>query len=153
MKTIEFDQVCKSCKGTGLYIGMGERDGSAVVCHTCSGTGCHHFKHEYEEFTGRKQSENVKRVFEANPGICIGENKGKLSLSDFGGMPFDDWSEGKPFPAGSENRKYTCPAWWYQSTNYDPKPDWPECIVCGSFSSCYKFDKKHECWEKFDKQK
>ena len=36
---IEFDCECESCKGTGLYVGMAEREGSAVVCHTCKGTG------------------------------------------------------------------------------------------------------------------
>ena len=66
--TIEFDQKCKSCKGTGLYVGMGERDGAAVVCHRCDGTGKYHFKHEYEDFDGRLKRENIKRVYAANVG-------------------------------------------------------------------------------------
>lgn len=29
---------CQACKGTGLYKGMAERDGAAVVCSHCHGT-------------------------------------------------------------------------------------------------------------------
>ena len=47
---IEFDEKCKSCKGTGLYVGLAERDGAAVVCHTCKGTGKHHVRIEYDDF-------------------------------------------------------------------------------------------------------
>ena len=39
MKTIEFKEVCKECKGTGLYVGTTERCGATVVCQTCKGTG------------------------------------------------------------------------------------------------------------------
>jgi hypothetical protein len=147
---VEFDEKCKSCKGTGLYVGIGERDGAAVVCRACDGTGKYHFKHEYEDFIGREKREKVKRVYQANPGIGIGEAIGKCTLEDFGGMPYEDWLKGKPFPPKSEMRKYTCPAWWYQSADYDKKPDWPECILGGTFSECSRFYNKHKCWEKWD---
>ena len=39
MKTIEFKEVCKECKGTDLYVGTTERCGATVVCQTCKGTG------------------------------------------------------------------------------------------------------------------
>ena len=153
-KTIEFNEVCKSCEGTGLYVGLAERNKSAVVCHTCKGTGCYHFKHEYEEFEAKAVKCNVERVFEVNPGICIGTGKDyKYKLEDFGGMPFVHWSIGKPFPPKSENRKFTCPAWWYQCADYKQKPDWPECKGCGSFAGCDRFLSKHCCWLKFDKEK
>jgi len=148
--TIEHDEVCPSCKGTGLYVGMGERNGAAVVCHKCNGTGCYRYVHTFEPFEKRRKREKVKRVYETNPGICIGEGR-ECRLEDFGGMPFEKWLEGKPFPKRSENRKYTCPAWWYQSADYDKKPRWDECIGCGSFSRCGSFSKKEKCWEKFDK--
>jgi len=32
-------EICKSCSGTGLYSGMGERTGYAVVCLYCKGRG------------------------------------------------------------------------------------------------------------------
>jgi len=148
-KTIEFQQECQSCNGTGLYIGMAERDGSSVVCHHCKGTGEVTFKHSYNEFTGRKKPEKeIKIVVETNPGIAIGNGHG-CKLENFGGLSFDDWDKGKPFPPGSEMRKYTCPAWWYQSANYKLKPNWAECGF-GVFSACKHFGSKELCWERWD---
>jgi len=147
---IEFDEQCKPCKGTGLYVGMAEYDGAAVVCHTCKGTGLHHVKIEYNDFTGRKERLNIKRVFETNPGIGVGEGKQRFSLSDFGGMPYKEWLQGLPFPKKSEMRKFTCPAWWYQSADYDLKPNWDKCGWGGSFSGCKHFHEKDKCWEQWD---
>ena len=155
-KTIELDQECSHCSGTGLYAGMGENKGAAVVCHDCNGTGKFHFVHSYNEFEYRKEKKGIKRVYECNPGIGIGEGiteEGKvLTLEDFGGMPHEDWIQDFPFPAKSEMRKYTCPAWWYQCADYDKKPHWKECICCGSFSDCKHFKDKKQCWERFDKE-
>lgn len=150
MPTIELTEICNSCKGTGLYVGMAERNGAAVVCHICKGTGCHKFKHEYEEFTERKEIKGIKRVYEVNPGIIIGEG-GDIKLEDFGGISFEDWNSGDKFPIGSEDRKYTCPSWWYQSADYKKKPSWKECTFGGTFSSCRHFNNKEKCWERFDK--
>ena len=152
-KTIEFDEKCPSCKGTGVYVGMAEHDGAAVVCHTCKGTGCHHFEHIYEEFDGKKLDVKIKRVYEVNPGICIGVgNSAQYILEDFGGMPYSQWFNGRPFPPRSENRSFTCPAWWYQSANYEKKPNWDECIFVGSFSSCEHFCNKGACWARWDRE-
>ncbi|MBE3145023.1 MAG: hypothetical protein IMZ61_14060 [Planctomycetes bacterium] len=151
---IEFDEACKSCKATGLYVGLAERDGAAVVCHTCKGTGKHHVKIEFDDFEGCQKRDGVVQVFEVNPGICIGAN-GKspnLALYDFGGMSYRDWLKGKPFIRGMENRRFTCPAWWYQSANYELKPNWDECCGCGCFSGCKHFGNKAQCWERFDKE-
>lgn len=149
-KTVEFDQKCQSCNGTGLYVGLGERDGAAVVCAQCEGTGCFHFRHEYETFQKRIVREDVEHVVEVNPGICIGKAEGKYSLGDFGGMTYNEWRAGKDFCAGSENRLFTCPSWWYQSADYDKKPDWCECNFGGSFANCERFCQKAKCWERFD---
>jgi hypothetical protein len=150
---LEFEAECKACGASGLYVGLAERDGSAVVCHICKGTGKETIKISYDEFTCRKPvKEPVERVFEVNPGIVIGKgNDGRYSLSDFGGMPFEDWNAGAPFPKGSENRKFTCPAWWYQSADYEKKPNWKEC-ESGSFSKCSHFFTKEECWKRWDKE-
>ena len=153
---IEFDQQCKSCKGTGLYFGLAERDGSAVVCHTCKGTGCQHTKIEYDDFEGRKDVvKKCERVFEINPGIVIGKDEGKCKLSDFGGMPYKEWALGLPFPQRSENRKFTCPAWWYQSADYKKKPSWNDSdrkCGWGSFSECKHFKEKDGCWKRWDRE-
>jgi len=122
-----------------------------VVCHTCKGTGCERIVVDYEPFAGRLAPEGVFRVFEANPGIVIGRGPhGIYKLVDFGGQPVIDWLNGTPFPPKSENRAFTCPAWWYQSADYNKKPKWDECIGCGSFTNCAHFDSKEKCWERFD---
>jgi len=36
---LEGECECSACKGTGLYVGMAEREGAAVVCSRCKGTG------------------------------------------------------------------------------------------------------------------
>ena len=122
MNKFEVQAQCSSCDGSGLYSGMAERDGAAVVCSRCKGTGEITLTLEWKKFTGRKKpQERVRRVYECNPGIVIGEGNGN-TLEEFGGMPFKRWDAGETFPAGSEMRKYTCPAWWYQSANYKKKP-------------------------------
>lgn len=144
---IEMDIQCPSCKGTGLYVGMAERDGYAVVCHQCKGTGKYHYVYEYEEFTGRKHRDDVSRVVEVNPGIVIGG-----TALDFGGVPYARWLVRGTFPPGKEMRQYTCPAWWYQSANYNLKPKWMECLGCGVFSGCKQFPLKQECWDRWDRE-
>lgn len=146
---IEYDYECKQCKGTGLYVGMAERDGAAVVCHGCQGTGKAHNIIEYDDFDGRKEREAVRRVYEVNPGICVGEGGG-YKLEDFGGVPYADWLKGGGFPEGSEMRAFTCPAWWYQSADYAQKPEWGECYCVGRFAACSRFAHKETCWARFD---
>jgi hypothetical protein len=153
-KVIDVFYACQACKATGLYVGMAERDGAAVVCHTCNGSGKARHIFEYEEFESRKKRKDVEQVFQTNPGICIGTGKEKqYKLSDFGGMPYGEWLESKPFKDGMENRKFTCPAWWYQGADYKRKPDWKECGGPGcSFSNCSSFPNKAKCWERWDKE-
>jgi len=150
-KIFTVNEICDECDGTGLYIGFGEQDGAAVVCHRCGGTGCFKYNHTYEKFETKILSkEKIKRVFECNPGITIGSND-EVKLSDFGGMPYKDWLMGKSFPKGSEMRKYTCPAHWAQTTGIK-KPNWDECEF-GLFADCSSFKTKEKCWEKWDKEK
>lgn len=149
--TIEFDCQCESCKGTGIYKGMGERDGFAVVCHSCKGKGEVHRVIKYKDFTKKVIRKDVIQVLEVNPGICAGTGNG-FTINSFGGISYADWLKGKPFPPKSEMRQFTCPAWWYQSANYELKPGWDECIIGGSFSSCKSFKNKEVCWERFDRE-
>jgi len=55
MSTIDME--CRSCEGTGLYSGMCEPKGVAVVCHTCNGSGCE--KLSYKPFIGRKPRTDI----------------------------------------------------------------------------------------------
>jgi hypothetical protein len=149
-KIIEWVAECSSCKGTGIYVGFAERDGIGVVCNVCKGSGRVENCVKYNTFVSRNKRTNVKHVIQTNPGICCG----KLNdLTEFGGMPYSDWVEGKPFKSGMEMRKFTCPACWYQSVDYNRKPEWNECIIWGSFSSCGYFTDKANCWKRFDKEK
>lgn len=154
--TIEYDCECEHCNGTGLYIGMGERSGAAVVCSHCQGTGKEHVKITYTDFTEKRKRRGVQRVFRVNPGIGIGagvsEKYGKVELKDFGGMSYEDWFAGKRFPKKSEMRKFTCPAWWYQCVNFEKKPKWKECVLAESFSKCRLFAQRDKCWERWDRE-
>jgi hypothetical protein len=154
MKEFTVYEKCPACKGTGIYVGMAERDGMGVVCYQCKGTGCFHFTHTYEEFVVREKRTGVKQVLEVNPGIAVGTGNGSYKLSDFGGMPYSDWLLGKPFTVGMEMRKFTCPVQWYQTANYKKKPEWEECYsLLGSYiSKCKNFPTKAACWRRWDEE-
>ena len=145
---------CTSCSATGLYVGMAEHDGAAVVCRMCKGTGERTIRIEWEDFTGRRKRGTTKRVYETNPGIALGERGSCYELSNFGGMPYKDWLKGQPFTRGMENRSCTCPCWWYQSADYKLKPDWDECSgnLGRSFLACDHFKNKGMCWSRFDRE-
>lgn len=148
---IEHTEECRSCNGTGLFQGMAERDGFAVICHKCDGTGAFKFVHEYQPFEKRKPKKGVLRVLQVNPGICLSTGNGH-GIEAFGGISHSEWESGKPFPAGSEMRNFTCPAWWYQSANYELRPEWSECGF-GAFRSCKYFVVKAKCWDRFDAER
>lgn len=147
---IEFDSKCKACGATGLYMGMGERHGAAVVCEHCGGTGKQHHRIEYDDFNGRRPRDNVKRVFRCNPGISIGESD-TVRLEDFGGLDYAAWTAGEPFVAGTEMRRFTCPGWWYQTADFIKKPNWNECRGA-RFSICPSFPNKAACWARWDRE-
>lgn len=139
---------CDSCRGTGLYSGMGEGDGIAVQCHTCKGSGEVTKTFVWRDFEGRRPKPGVLRVLHANPGIMAGVGNG-YRAEDFGGLPIEAWERGDPFTPGTEMRAFTCPAWWYQSADYKKKPEWKEC-GWGTFSGCAHFPTKAKCWERWD---
>ena len=151
---IKIDRECVECGGTGLHVGIAEGIGAAIVCQICKGSGCEHVRIKYTPFTKRRSRRNTRRVFQVNPGIEISERGDgtKPRLEDFGGMPYSDWEKGEDFPPGSEMRKFTCPAWWYQSANYDKKPGWKECRHGGCFCYCKNFENKEECWKRWDEE-
>ena len=149
--TIEYTAKCTACKATGVYVGMGERDGAAVVCSRCKGTGRIDHTITYEDFDGLQTREGVQWVYEVNPGVVVGSGKG-YCFQDFGGMPYSEWQETKNFPEKSEMRKYTCPAWWFQCADYRKGPKWKECTIGGCFSDCSRFPRKKDCWDRWDRE-
>ncbi len=155
MPGLEYDAMCEHCKGTGLYSGMAEGPGAAVVCKVCGGEGSVHRIVKWELPPKEKiRRADIERVYQTNPGIGIGKTE-DLSLDDFGGMPYDDWYAGKPFPPRSEMRRFTCPKWWLQSCGENR--DLPFCdlsfcdfVTGGLFPRCRRFKKKADCWKKYD---
>ena len=99
MKTIEMTIECKDCNGTGVYVGMAERDGAAVVCKTCGGTGAYLYKFNYNKFSGRKKREDVKRVYKSSCGYVIGTGvinfEGTEVDMDKEGVSYDEFLSGK----------------------------------------------------------
>jgi hypothetical protein len=61
MKILKYE--CDSCYGTGLYSGMCEKEGEAVICFGCKGSGRAEF--HYHEFTRRKPSRGIKTVYQS----------------------------------------------------------------------------------------
>lgn len=144
LKVIVIEYECNSCAGTGLYVGIGEQNGLAVQCYNCDGTGKAVHRFEYREFTGRKDREGITHVILHNLGFVLTPEIAEYAIS------VEDWKAGNVTKA--EDRRHTCPAWWYQSVDYNKKPKWTECISCGVFSSCKHFQTKEKCWERWDKE-
>ena len=142
---IEFDQKCKACKGTGVYVGMAERNGFAVQCYVCNGEGHHQVRIEYEDFEGLEIREGVERVVERNPGIILAG----ADLEQFGGIPYQDWLDGKGFPPGTEMRGFTCPAWYFMKGAI-----WGRChnSVGSRYADCAHFNEKETCWQLWDEE-
>ncbi len=151
--TVEYRQRCKACRGTGLFRGMGEMDGAAIVCHNCKGEGYEDIVHEYDDFVGLVDPpDGITQVYATNPGIVV-NGQGAVP----GGVALDTWvsDPASVREPGNEMRKHTCPAWWYQGTDYDKKPHWTDGeqqCGWGSFSSCDFFAVKAGCWERWDRE-
>lgn len=101
MKEVKMTIECPACSGTGLYQGMGEGKGTAVICHKCRGTGAYQYFYSYNEFTGRKNKEGVNRVYLPGTGYKLA--LGKINFSngigeidmDREGISYADFLEGK----------------------------------------------------------
>lgn len=80
---------CPSCGGTGLYRGMAEPEGVAVVCLTCNGSGCKELT--YTPFTARKRRGDVREVKRSKGEFIFacGPRGDAISYQDFmnGKMP------------------------------------------------------------------
>lgn len=154
----EADVECPHCGGTGLYQGMAERGGAAVVCYYCHGSGKLHVKHEYTAFTKRKDREGVKRVFKTAGGYGISDldiitPEGKeIHFSRFG-CSYEDWKKGV---APLAIRELHCPLQHFEQGTEEGEwlKDKGPCVknlsIGGYIPDC---SSKHraECWEQCDK--
>lgn len=120
---------CKSCEGTGVYVGMAERNGAAVICTTCNGTGKYNYKFEYNEFTGLKTRENVTRVYKSGYGYVISptqitfEKHGEIDMSKEG-VSYEEFLSGK---TPNHIKQLICPMVANQSACHDIKSFVDEC--------------------------
>lgn len=158
-KVFEADIECKSCKGTGVYVGMGERDGAAVVCSTCKGTGKQHYVVKYTLFTKRKIRDDVKRVYKRGYGYCLAPK-----LIDFKRIgPVDMTKEGVSYEEFLNGempehiKALACPMLADQGMVHGTELYEKKChIFIGAGDSivqCPCYGQRAECWEMFDKEK
>jgi len=160
MKRIEKDIECKSCNGTGVYVGMSERNGAAVICHTCNGTGRQHYVFEYEEFTGRKIRDGVTRVYKQSYGFIIAPKKTKfagIGTVDMAakGVSYDDFLRGE---MPEHVKQLACPMLADQAACHGIPGFVDDCerlhggsLLGSLLSRCRNQKNKLECWERFNK--
>jgi hypothetical protein len=72
---------CQECGGTGLYRGMLEPKGTAVVCVRCIGTGCQYIS--YRPFTKRKTLKGVKKVYRVGGFFTPEKERDKMTIAEF----------------------------------------------------------------------
>jgi len=157
-KVIELYEVCGSCGGTGLYQGMAEKDGCAVICSTCDGTGAIHYKHEYIPFTKRKEQKGVRRVFKTSCGYghCAEDyqfpNRSDVIKFSEAGCTYEEWKNGvAPKPV----KELYCPKlFMHQDLSEHPTlKKFCDKEVGSYIPECYKGskDKLKKCWEMWEK--
>jgi hypothetical protein len=153
MSDIVIEYECSSCYGTGLYHGYFEKDGAAVVCHCCNGTGKCTFR--AKPFTGQKVAKGVKRVFDSSHGYVISAKD--ITTKDGVELPFSQWgctygewlAGATPVPM----KGLACP---YQHDNrgMGNEPLGDKCRdgnTCFSLiSDCPHYSNKEKCWEELE---
>jgi hypothetical protein len=157
-KTIVVECECSRCDGTGLYQGMCEKDGAAVVCHYCAGSGKSSI--QYTPFTGRKESKNINRVFGETAGYVHGVTDiiidgVKIAFSR-GGCTYEEWKAGmQPKPI----KELYCPYQWSaQSLQHEDhkayklyKEQCNKVLRVSSFiSECKNRCNMAQCWKRYE---
>lgn len=144
-KSIDLDIVCKSCGGTGFYVGMAERDGAAVVCTTCTGSGKQAYHFEYEPFDQRAPTPRGIQRVHVSRGYVLSEQHPQCD----GGVPVGEYEPGMTVPA---DENLYCP-YLYTGQQWCARPDpkWGSApITAGRYiSDCPHWAEKADCWTKF----
>lgn len=158
MKEINLEIECQSCDGTGVYVGMGERDGAAVVCYICEGTGCQKYHFTYVPFTKRKINEKAERVFIKGYGYCVGTKPITLSNGTFvdfskEGVSYKEFLSGK---MPKHIKHMGCPMMADRGACQNKKGFVAKCNkkndgYLNHIPSC-KYKDKVKCWERFENQ-
>lgn len=146
---------CSACKGTGLYVGMCEKDGAAVICYQCKGKGAVLFSYNEPPPGSRpRRRDDVVRVFDSTHGYVISANdvvtKEGVSFpfSQYG-CTYEDWYDNGAVPKEMV-RLLRCPAnnavkdrQGYEFCIQGPGDYIPKCpLLC----------EKDKCWETYDRQ-
>lgn len=158
MKEIRMIIQCPSCNGTGVYVGLGEGEGTAVVCSTCKGRGWYEYVYNYNEFSGRKHKDGVDRVYLDGYGYKLGS--GKINFDGVGEIDMD--REGvsyKEFVAGkmpTHIEKLGCPMTADQGKCHDINGFVDRCNSfnggwLNTLADCKNMNNKAECWEIFNR--
>ena len=152
MATIDIE--CQTCKGTGVYVGLGERDGAAVVCVRCKGSGCVSFS--YEPFAKRRRRDNVTRVYKEGYGYCIAPHKidfdkiGEVDLSEKG-VSYKEFLQGR---MPEHIREMGCPMRCDQGACRKLKGFTDKChelgLGWGNITDCKNYCDRDQCWKRFD---
>lgn len=156
--TVEGTIACESCDGTGLYCGMAERDGAAVVCHTCKGTGMVKFTKTFTEFTERKKRKDVKRVFHSSCGYMMAaddvttQEGVELHFSRYGAK-YKDWLNGAtPKPMEELYCPYLGTNQEMQSSSHKAHSMYKDAcnVLLGCrIDSCKNWKAKSRCWDRY----
>jgi len=152
MKTVIAE--CGSCKGTGVFQGMGEGGGAYIQCYHCKGTGRKDVT--YTEFTSRKDQPKCKRVYASGCGYKITDEDievdgKKMPFSQYG-CSYDAWKCGaKPLPL----KFLACPMRENQSACHGKEGFVDKCTELnggwiGTITSCKMYECKSQCWERFE---
>lgn len=146
---------CPKCNGTGIYVGLAERNGAGVVCSQCHGTGAYRFKYEYTPFTTRRNRKDIKRVYQAHSGYVLtatGKIENDCTSIDMTkqGVSYAEFMAGKlPTPIEA----LYCPMCADQSACHDVKGFTDRCIKLNGGWIGYIPDCKHkdyaQCWQRF----
>jgi hypothetical protein len=153
--TLTGEVACDSCDGTGLYVGMAERSGAAVVCTNCNGTGKVEFKRTFKKFKNRKVRKGVERVYETAAGYCISAKdvttkEGQtLHFSRFG-ADYKEWREGKtPAPIEELHCPYqhTCQGLQSKDVNNLYKTRCNKHLSFGLITDCKMRKDMATCWK------
>lgn len=160
MPKIEMFIECSACGGSGVYSGIGEGEGVAIICHQCKGTGKYFYIYHYTEFTGRKIKEDIERVYKTGSRFKLG--LGKVDFKDVGIIDMD--KEGvsyKEFLSGylpEHIKELECPMMADQGVCHDKEGFVEECNrLHGGWISyipkCKNAANKLECWKRFEETK
>lgn len=147
-RSIDLAIVCQSCDGTGLYVGVAERDGSAVVCYRCTGSGNYAYHFEYEPFVERRPApEGVTRVH-VGRGYVLSPKHPQCT-----GIPVSEYEPGMSVPADEQlycPYLYTHQGWCAKPEKWHPDYEPAAPVELGAYiSDCKHWDDKADCWRLF----